>query len=295
MQTVRFGEIDCIELKNDAIALLISQSFGPRILSLKHTGGQNMLAELPKLTAECTNVGIYHFYGGHRLWHAPEDMARTYIPDDSPVEITALEHGVQLVQAVEAQTGMQKSMEITLPGKQAQVTIKHHLVNHGLWPVECAAWAISQLRPGGIAILPQTTVWTEKLPNRHLVMWPYTDMSSPHVQWRKDRIQLEAKFTEGSFKIGYPNPRGWLAYWLDGSLFIKRASYFTQESYCDFGCSSECFVNDKFIELETISPMKLLQPGDSITHIETWELHKDIQFPADDAAFMAFVEQLDLE
>ena len=295
MQNVDFHGINCVELANDAISLLVSESVGPRILSLKVNGGDNLLAELPDFEAECTNVGTFHFYGGHRLWHAPEDVARTYIPDDQPVEITALDHGVHVSQAVEAQTGMQKSMEIILPGKQPQVTIKHHVANRGLWPVECAAWAITQLRPGGKVIYPQTTVWTDKLPNRHLVMWPYTDMSSPNIHWHKDRIQVDAQFKEGAFKIGYPNTRGWMAYWLEGVLFIKRAPYFAQDTYCDFGCSTESYLCNDFVELETLSPMKVLQPGDSVTHVETWEIHTNIEFPQDDNAFMKFAEQLGLE
>ena len=61
------------------------------------------------------------------------------------------------------------------------------------------------------------------------------------------------------FKLGFPNPRGWLAYWRKGTLFIKRAAYFAQESYCDFGCSSECYMNEILVELETLSPMRKLE------------------------------------
>ena len=68
--------------------------------------------------ADCVGLGSYHFYGGHRLWHAPEDTSRTYMPDSEPVELTAVEHGFHLVQAIETHTGIQKSMQITLPGKQ---------------------------------------------------------------------------------------------------------------------------------------------------------------------------------
>ena len=295
MQNVDFRGIKCVELANDTISLLVAQSMGPRILSLKVAGGENLLAELSDFSSEDKDDGTFHFYGGHRLWHAPEDVVRTYIPDDHPVEITPLENGVHLTQTVEERTGMQKSMEIVLPGKQPQVTIKHLITNHGLWPVECAAWGITQLRPGGKAILPQSMVWTEKLPNRHLVMWPYADMSIPQIHWFKDRLQLDAQFSEGAFKVGYPNTRGWMAYWQKDTLFIKRAAYYAQESYCDFGCSTECYICKDFIELETLSPMKVLQPGDSITHVETWEVHQNIEFPQDDAAFLAFVEQLGLE
>ncbi|MBI9051686.1 MAG: hypothetical protein JEZ00_19840 [Anaerolineaceae bacterium] len=294
MKITQYAGYECVELSNESITLLVTKSVGPRIISLKHTDGKNVLAELPNVTAECTNVGTYHFYGGHRLWHAPEDVSRTYMPDDEPVTVTEIEHGIHLSQNIEKFTGIQKSIEVILPGKQPQVTIKHQITNHGLWPIECAAWAITQVKPGGTAILPQSKIWSDKLPNRSLVMWPYADMSSQNIKWLKDRMQVKAEFKD-AFKIGFPNPRGWMAYVLDDTLFIKRAPYFSQENYCDFGCSSECYTDDRFIELETLSPMKLINPGESITHVETWELHKGVELPSGETAFEAFSEKFGLE
>jgi hypothetical protein len=294
MKTTQFSGYECIELSNEALSLLITKSIGPRIISLNLNGEKNLLAQIPNGVAECTNVGTYHFYGGHRLWHAPEDVARTYMPDDDPVTITEIDHGVHLLQNVEKLTGIQKSMEVILPGKQPQVTIKHQITNLGLWPIETAAWAITQLRPGGTAILPQSSIDTGKLPNRALVMWPYTDMSDKNISWMKDRIQVAIDF-KGSFKVGFPNPRGWLAYIVDDTLFIKRAAYFAQEPYFDFNCSSECYADDRFVELETLSPIKLLNPGESITHVETWEIHKDVTLPTNEKAFEEFSGKFGLE
>jgi hypothetical protein len=294
MKTTQYSGYECVELSNEALTLLVTKSIGPRIISLKLTDGENLLAQLPDVVAECINVGPYHFYGGHRLWHAPEDMARTYMPDDETVTVSEVDNGVHLLQNIEKLTGMQKSMEIILPGKQPQVTIKHQITNQGLWPVETAAWAITQIIPGGTAILPQSKIWTEKLPNRSLIMWPYTDMCDKNIQWMKDRIQVKIDFNV-SFKVGFPNPRGWLAYIVNNTLFIKRSTYFAQETYCDFGSSSECYADNRFVELETLSPMKLLEPGESITHVETWEVHKDVTLPTDEKAFEALSEKFGLE
>ena len=294
MKTTQYSGYECVELANDALSVLITKSIGPRIISLSLKGKENLLAQIPDAVAECTNVGPYHFYGGHRLWHAPEDVGRTYMPDDDPVTVTEIDHGVHLQQNVEKLTGMQKSMEVILPGAQPQLTIKHQITNHGLWPVETAAWAITQIRPGGTAILPQSKIQTEKLPNRSLVMWPYANMGNKNISWLKDRIQVKIDFNE-SFKVGFPNPRGWLACIVDNTLFIKRAAYYAQETYCDFGCSSECYADNRFVELETLSPMKLLNPGESITHVETWEIHKDVTLPADEKAFEEFSEKFGLE
>jgi len=294
MEILKFLGQDCCSLENGALKLLVTQSVGPRILSLSYLGGENLLAELPDFVVECPGVGPFHFYGGHRLWHAPEEANRTYLPDDSALESVAFENGLHVTQDIELQTGLQKSMEIRLIGELPQVVITHTLSNQGLWPVTCAPWAITQLKTGGVAILPQSVEETTLLPNRTLTLWPYTNMSDENVTWGTQYIKLEAKMT-GPFKVGFSNPRGWLAYWLNGTVFVKRAKYEAQSAYYDFGSSSECYCNDKFIELETLAPISTINPGDCVTHVETWELYGYADCPHDEKEIQTMVEKLGLE
>jgi hypothetical protein len=95
MKTQNFLNQECVSLENGIIKLLVTQSIGPRILSLGFVDGENLLAELPDLVTDCPGTGTFHFYGGHRLWHAPEEPSRTYLPDDEPVEISTFENGLK--------------------------------------------------------------------------------------------------------------------------------------------------------------------------------------------------------
>ena len=294
METVDFMGYECVALGNGIIKLLISLSIGPRILSLGFAGGENLLAELPDFVTECPGVGAFHFYGGHRLWHAPEDINRTYLPDDSPIEITPVENGYLLTQDVESKTGLQKSIEVCLQGDSPKVTITHRLTNRGLMDVTCAPWAITQLKTGGIAILPQSCKETGMLPNRSLALWSYANMSDPNVTWGRDYILVNANM-ESPFKVGFPNPRGWLAYWLNDTLFVKRAKYETQSAYYDFGSSSECYCNDQFLELETLAPIQTIPPKESVVHVETWELYGGVARPRDEKDVRLIVASLRLE
>lgn len=294
MQTVTFLDQACLVLENKALRLLVTQAVGPRILALQLHGGENLFAELPDFTIECPGTGIFHGYGGHRLWHAPEDPRRTYIPDDKPVSCTPTPTGLIVTQDPEPQTGIQKSLEISLSLVAAQVSITHKLTNHGLWPIPCAPWALTQLKPGGVAILPQSQAPTQVLPNRALVMWPYTDLTSPQVRLGNRYLLLHVNFT-AAFKIGFPNPRGWLAYWLNGTLFVKQAAYYPAATYCDFGSSSECYCNAQFIELETLGPLQTLAPGAAVAHTETWQLFANVACPTNEAEVQQLVETLGLE
>ena len=294
MGTENFLGLECHSLENESLKLLVTRSVGPRILSFGFRDGENLFAELPETVIDYPGNATFHFYGGHRLWHAPEEPRRTYLPDDTPVDINPSENGLIVTQKTEPQTGLQKTIEVRFPGQTPQVVITHHLTNHGLWPVTCALWAITQLKTGGTAILPQIRQDTGVLPNRSLTLWPYTDMLNPNVRWGSNYILLDAEL-DSPFKIGFPNPRGWQAYWWNGMLFVKRAAYDANAEYYDYGSSSECYCNDSFIEMETLAPIRTIAPGETASHIETWELYRDVDRPRHQTDAQGLVEKLGLE
>ena len=280
LKTTQFMNMECVELANTAVSLLITKSAGPRIIKLSLPGGENLFAELPDVVLDCPGTGDFHIRGGHRLWHAPEKAARTYLPDDDPLAVTEVENGVQVVQPVEEKTGLQKSMTITLPDESATIVVDHTLTNLGMWAVECAPWAITQMRAGGTAVLPQNTLELDAdglLPNRPIALWSYTDINSPHIDLHNDHIAIHANMTDGALKIGFPNPRGWLGYWIDGTVFVKTAVFNPAATYYDFGSSSECYCNDKFLELETLGPRSFIEPGNAVTHREIWRLFDHVE------------------
>jgi hypothetical protein len=79
--------------------------------------------------------------------------------------------------------------------------------------------------------------------------------------------------------VGYFNPHGWIGYWLDGVLFIKRFDAQASASYPDNGCNAESYCNDKFIELESLGPLASLSPGQTAVHTELWEVTDGLETP----------------
>jgi hypothetical protein len=293
----RFAGHECVRLENNALSLWVTRSVGPRIIGLALPGGENLLAELPDEVVDLPGGGTYRFYGGHRLWYGPENLRRTYLPDDAPVAIDDAENGVLVTQSVEAQTGIQKSLTIAMPSGDARVVIDHAIQNRGGQPIELAPWAITQFVPGGVAILPQPTTPTDKhglLPNRSFALWPYTAIDSAHIALGDRYLFVEAAMACGALKIGFPNPLGWMGYAVQGSLFVKHAAYRPDEVYLDRGSSSECYCNPRFLELETLGPLTTLAPGESATHRETWDVYGGVSFSADDASAEALAADLGL-
>lgn len=297
LEKTRFLDLECVRLGNKTLSLLVTESTGPRIIALQMTGGQNLFAQLPEVKLQHPSQGELTLWGGHRLWHAPEMRRRTYLPDDEPVSIQEITNGVQVTQQTEEETGIQKSLRIFLPDESPTVIVDHTLTNQGLWPVECAPWAITQLRTGGTAILPQTTAFLDSdglLPNRQLALWPYLDMNSPSIEWGNRFIFVSADMKEGALKLGFPNPSGWLGYYQAKTLFIKKALYDPEAVYVDQGSSSECYCDARFLELETLGPISTIDPTESVTHREVWHVYDDVELTLSEEGVESLASELDL-
>lgn len=251
-----------------------------RIMGLTPAGRTNLLADISDSLPISTPYGDFRFLGGHRLWHAPEAMPRTYIPD-TPLTITDLADGVLLEAQTEPGTGIRKQIEIHLAPDKPSLTLTHTLINDGLWPVKLAPWAITQFRLGGIVILPMpvgNVDSTGLLPNRQFSLWPYARINDSRVTWGDEFVLFKADTLLPPFKIGYFNPHGWIAYWLDGILFRKSFEAHTEYTYPDNNCNAEMYCNDQFVELESLAPLTSLCPGDSVNHKEKWKLFFDLDF-----------------
>ena len=75
---------------------------------------------------------------------------------------------------------------------------------------------------------------------------------------------------------GIFNPWGWGAYFVGGTMFVKRAPVIKGAVYPDFGCNFEVFTNREFLELETLGPKIVLEPGEQVTHEESWQLFANV-------------------
>lgn len=246
---------------------------GPRIIGYARHGGPQLFASLPDDVIEHPAVGTYRFLGGHRLWRAPEEPAITYEPDDTPVTVTIMDAGFELVGPLGADA-IVKAISVSQHG--GFTIVDHELRNEGWTPVRLAPWAITQLVPGGTAYLPQQRVPADEdgvLPNRHIVLWPYTDLSDPEVTISQDQVTVYASDRPSKSKVGVPNRLGWIAYALGDELFVKwSALHRDSELYVDRGVSAECYRDERFIEMETLGPLVTVQPGKRAMHREIWTL-----------------------
>lgn len=278
MKKVQYGGWkNCIRLSNGEMELIATTDVGPRIIRLGFVRGQNLLWEFGKQMGK-RGGKEWRVFGGHRLWHAPEEMPRTYMSDNEPVEWSWNGRTLKLTQRTEPGTGIQKEIEVTLAPRRNHVRLVHRLTNRNLWAIEAAPWALSNMAAGGRAIFPQEKYGPHPkfmLPARPLVLWPYTQMNDPRFTWGAKYIQFrQDPKAKQPTKIGLLNTLGWTAYCLKGDVFIKRFPYKPGATYIDFGCNNESFSNADMHEVESVGPYGKIPAGGKVEHVEEWYLFK---------------------
>lgn len=290
------GLPNCLLLSNGTVEVAVTTDVGPRVVRYGFVDSENVLGECAD-EAVATGWGEWKPWGGHRLWTAPEALPRSYAPDNDPVGYEAAgERGVRLVPPAERQTGMQKELTVVLDAEGGGVTLGHRLTNRGAWRVEVAAWALTIMRGGGEAVIPQEPYGPHPehlLPARPLVVWPYTDMSDPRLRFGRRLVRVRTDAARPApQKLGVANKQGWAAYRLGRTLFVKRFGYEEGARYPDLGCNNEVFTAGSFVEVESLSKLTALEPGESIEHVERWSLFKDFTAADSDEDLEAAVKAL---
>lgn len=281
--SVRLEEIDhplagkCLKLENKSCELIVTLEKGPRVLYYGCKGGENIFAVFEE-DFRSGDDRSWHSYGGHRLWHAPEVMPRTYAPDNDPVEYSWNKNSLELICSPEKENGLQKKITLRLDSKSSRVELDHQMINIGPWAVELAGWCLSVMAPGGELIVPQERYIPHPeglTPARPLVLWHFTDMSDPRFSWGKDFIRMRQDDAYPSKqKFGLWNSKAWAAYRRGEDLFLKTQTLPGKEVYPDYGCNQEFFTMPGFLEIESLSPLTRLEPGESLIHRELWSLRK---------------------
>lgn len=277
------GWPSCFRLSNGRVDLIITSDIGPRLIRFGFSGGENMLYEDPSALGK-TGGGEWRLYGGHRLWHAPEHLVRTYLPDNSPVEVREIAGGIRITPPVEAANGIQKQMDVTMEDNAAHVRLVHRLTNTGPWTISLAVWALSVVAAGGTAIIPLPPRGEhprDLLPTTQIALWPYTNLADSRWTWGERFILLRQRDGQPQ-KVGLTVVDGWAAYANSGNLFVKRFDYSAGAPYPDLNSNVEAFTNSDMLELETLSPVTALAPGDTVEHVEDWYLFEGVAAPETD-------------
>ena len=281
---------NCKVISNGLFEMYVTTDIGPRIIKLNLIGKENLMFN--DVDREmCEDVASvfgeskkWYIYGGHRLWVSPEAM-HTYYPDNEPVYVKISGNTLLFVPKQQKINDLQHSMEIEMCEDKPCAKVTHKVENTGAKETTGAIWALSVMTSGGTVICPQPDEDTGLLGNRCLALWAYTRLTDSRANFYDKYITLKQNTDiKEKFKFGINNTKGWIAYQNYGQILKKTfAPNHPDGNYPDGGMSTEAFTNHLFAEAETLSELKTLKKGESITHTETWQLidasaDKDVDF-----------------
>lgn len=294
----------CIHISNGIIEVMVTIDVGPRIIHFGLVNGENVLytdterkhhAEGEDFDELYGKDSVFYNYGGHRLWLSPESTPETYYPDNEPVVYGVLPDGVSFTPARQRHNDMQLGFEVMMNENASDIMVVHSAKNCSKEPKTLALWAITMLAPGGLEIIPQNEGCDSLQPNRSLILWPYSKLQDSRVCWGDKFVTLrQDPAIEAAFKAGWNNHCGWAAYVRKNVAFIQHYVHNVHAAYPDFGASFETYVNGDFVEMETLSPLYHIEPGDSVRHVENLTLQRIDNMPKaeDEQSLQEFAENL---
>ncbi len=289
-----------LRISNGDAELIVTLDVGPRIISYKLTGGKNVFKEFEEQLGK-SGEKTWQIRGGTRLWVGPEDVTRTYFPDNGPVkyfETVQKRLGDQSYifrPQPEQEYGIQKELAVHLAPSGSRVHLTYTITNIAHKPTDLAAWLPSVMAPGGVEVIPlpphhphpgpvkPETKPSDYGPSYTMVVWPYFDFTDKRWSFGDKYITLRQDAKKGPTKLGFGHRLGWVGYLNDGTLFVKRFGYKEGANYPDGGCNYETFTKEEFLEMESLGPVVTLKPGGTATLSESWELVKDVKDFTDEA------------
>ncbi len=290
MQVVAFGGWrNNLLLSNGETEALVTLDVGPRILRYGPAGGtRNLLGVMEDQLGKSGESG-WTIRGGHRLWTSPEDPARTYAMDNTPVQHT-IEGDKAVVIAPADPSQLERVMTVSLAATGTRLTIEHTVTNRGTIAQQISVWALTIMPRGGTGLIPLP----EKVhhpegaanptaedfgPQFSMSLWSYFSFDDRRWSFGDQMIRVRQQENVAATKIGLRLSEGWAGYVHDGFLFVKTVPHTKSAVYPDKGCNFECYTDSNILELETLSPLGALAPGASFIHTEHWAF-----FPVDKGA-----------
>ncbi len=257
-------------LRQGEMELTAIADIGPRLLCLRaRSGGENLLWEDP---SRQMGRGEWKILGGHRLWISPESED-CYAPDTGPCEVTRREEGALCLTAPPLpRSGLQRSLAIRALAAPGWFEVSHRVLNTGALVYPGALWALTCVNPVGKIVFPWG-VGSKSWQLKQITYWSRwetheTRPASPQYRPGADVFTVMPLGEEG--KVGAAPREGWLAHLRDNATLLKVYSPEEGGVYPDAGCSLEVYTCRHFMEMETLTPLRTLYPGEARSHIERW-------------------------
>jgi len=266
-------------LRNSVAELVVVPALGGRVLSYKLNGSRNILweneEERGKLYEHTQSPGAkWRNYGGYKLWVAPQDRAqaagwrfghdncrcRARLIDDSEIRLTG---------APIHATGTQFVTDLKLFPHSSRVRLRQRIRNVSEEPVRWGLSDVTQLATQAIVAFPRNS--NSRFPDG-VRFWRSSYRDLP--QWQIEPRMVAVRTPSEQGKIGADSDAGWISYRTDDIVYVKTFSHDPTAEYPDEGCTLEVYTCPDYVQVEVLSPLYDLQPGDERVFTEEWSLQR---------------------
>lgn len=292
---VSVREVECLgfpslEFANDIIKLIITPGIGGRIMGFG-TLDTNILYQNPEcfaLRQEATVSSIseireqrlkrgYVLYGGEKTWIAPQDDwdGPPYMDlDHGSYDIQVKEDQdcvkVELFSPVCRETKLRIKRVIEIPNEGNKITINQKIENHGTETVRKGVWQVAMLdRPAVVSLECEGKSQHED------GIKIFGELTEQEKYIKKDNGKAYIHCEEYKvFKVGTDVNKGFVDTFIKDKSLVFKIEFEPVDGFYGHGCAVEVFnsVEYPYLEVEVHSPLKDIEPGDSVEHTVYWSV-----------------------
>ncbi len=286
------GWTDAITLRNATVETVIVPSIG-RVMQFRFNGETDgPFWENPKLAGQAIPANPWRdahgSFGGDKTWPAPQSLWNWPPPvtfDAAPVTASTAANGtVTLTSSVDPRFGLRTVRRITLDATGPVMRIATTYEKVSGEPIAVSVWVITQLRDPVAVFMPVPP--DSRFPTGVSPEWP---VPAPFLQREREWL----RFTRDPAKSRKTGNDGTALVWADTRHLLRiTVPRFAGADYPDGGCSVEVYGNQDpfpYVELETLSPLRTLRVGDTLSATTTYCLARRTTAPleADVRALLA--------
>lgn len=287
-------------MSNELVRLAVVPGIGGRVMEYS-LGGHNLIYINPRelgRTYVPSEDSPWHNFGGYKVWPAPQGEWLTEgggwppppnidlgsysceISADSPdSSAVSLESSVETLARWKCR-GLRFERRITIYRGSTRVKVEQTIVNEGDRTVRWSVWDVTQVvgsHPGEADYANFWVYFPIKVDSKFGGKGYYV-MSGEEddPQWKDNIVEgvSAVQYLHHGGKIGADSDGGWICYVDEkhGYAYAKKFRYFPGEIYPDSGASVEVFTSSglPYLEVEVLSPLVDLGPGESYTFVEDW-------------------------
>ncbi|MEM6853421.1 MAG: DUF4380 domain-containing protein [Planctomycetota bacterium] len=272
---------DAVQIDNGVVRLGVSPKVG-RVVEFGYLGQPNLIwINNDDIYDEAPGPGVYYNVGGDKLWVAPQPLwENAFGHDQWPPEgvidggaWTLVEHEADSITIQSPESphyGVVVRRTFTLPAKKSQAVITNQILRVKANPHPVQVWTVTQIKEPDIAVLDVAKDGPE-MPTPFIKMTDETPAKvEGYVRTLGDGGAVEWT-QEGDAHAKLGTIGRWVA-GVSGNVIFRQSAVLDVQGAYPEASSVQVYRAGNYTELELLSPLMQLAPGESLTHTVTWSL-----------------------